>query len=111
MTLTDNLQLIENHLKKGQIPPSLLASYKAQLSGEYSFYSGLLEDILARKPAVWNSMRPHHKSDKATDREYEATADGINEVGLRLKMKRIEKMMSAISSLLRVAEGEARNQY
>jgi len=89
----------------------MLATYKAQLAGEYSFCSGMLEDVLARKPSVWIAMRPNHNSDKATDREYEATSDGINEVGLRLKMKRIEKMISAFSSLLQVAEGEARNQY
>jgi hypothetical protein len=89
----------------------MLAEYKAQLSAEYSFFSGLLEGVLARKPAIWNEMRKNHNSDKATDREYEATSDGIDEVGLRLKLKRIEKMISAISSLLRVAEGEAKHIY
>ena len=91
--------------------PHLCAEDRAKLSGEYSFWTGILEDILTRKPKVWNEMRAKHKSDKACDKEFEATEDGINESVIRLKLKRIEKMMQALGGLLRVAEGEAKNQF
>jgi hypothetical protein len=91
--------------------PNLSAEDRARLSGEYSFWTGILEDILIRKPKIWNDMRVKHKSDKACDKEFEATDDGINEVVIRLKLKRIEKLISALSTLIRIAEGNARNQY
>jgi len=91
--------------------PHELADKKFELTGEYSFFAGQLEDILVRKPAVWNAKRSDFKSDAACDRWWEATEDGINETGLRIRMKRIEKEISAINSLLRVAEGEAKNEY
>lgn len=109
--MSDTLTRIQEALSTGELPPHTLAQYKVDLAAEYSFVAGQLEQILARKPVIWNTMRAFHKSDKATDREYEATSDGIDEVGLRWRIKRIEKLMGAISSLLRVAEGEAKNNY
>lgn len=107
------MQEIENNLKSGiyKNNPHQCAEDRARLSGEYSFYAGQLEEVLSRKPSLWNSMRNNHKSDTACERAYEQTEDGINEIGLRLKLKRIEKMMSGMSSLIKIAEGEAHNQF
>ena len=109
----DNLLETEKLLKTGQLSanPEMCVECKAKLSGEYSFFSGIVEDILTRKPKVWNAMRSNHKSDKACDKEYEATDDGINEVVLKMKLKRITVLISALNSLLRLAEGQANNQF
>ncbi len=110
--MENKIQIIQNELIEGKpIPPRELANKRAILAGEYSFACGLLEEILKMKPALWNEMREKHKSDKATDREWEATEYGINETGLKLKLRRIEKMMNALSSLIRIAEGESKNSY
>lgn len=98
-------------MMEGGLTPRELADFKIVLAGEYSFLSSQLEKILTRKPAIWNEMRKNHQSDKATEREYEATEDGINEMGLRMRLKSVEKLLSALSSSLRVAEGEARNLH
>jgi len=102
---------IQQSLLTGGDSPHTLAEYKLILAGEYSRVAGQLETILARKPAIWNTMREEVKSDKACDRLYEATSDGIDEMVLKLQLKKIDKMSGAIGSLLRVAEGESRNQY
>ena len=109
----DILVKIQDMMRLGQYNsnPSLSAEDRARLSGEYSFWTGILEDLLTRKPKTWNEMRAKHKSDKACDKEFEATDDGINEVVIRLKLKRIEKLISALSTLIRLAEGQARNQF
>jgi hypothetical protein len=91
--------------------PKSLAEKHMKLAGEYAHTSGLLEDILKRKPALWLSLRENATSDKAADRAYEATEDGINETGLRLRLKAIEKQIGAIKSMLSVMEGEARSQF
>ena len=111
--ITDIITKTQDMLRTGQYTsnPHLAAEDKAKLSGEYSFWTGILEDILTKKPATWNGMRGNHKSDKACDKEWEATEDGINETVVRLKLKRLEKMIQALGGLLRIAEGEAKNVF
>jgi hypothetical protein len=72
---------------------------------------GQLEQIFQRKPSIWSEMRKNFESDKACDRAWEATKDGLDESGLKLRAKSIEKMMSALKSLLRLAEEESRNLH
>lgn len=102
---------IQAEMERGQLTPGELAEFRVQLAGLYAHASGLIEVILMRKPAIWNEMRKGHKSDKSADREYEATQDGLDEVRLRLVMKRIEKMISSCKTAIDVATGEARNQF
>lgn len=108
-----NIERITNGLKEGIYTnnPAQSAADLAILGGEYSWIMGQLEEILQRKPAVWNKIRPNFKSDTACEKAWESTMDGLNEQGLRLRAKGIEKMMSALKSLLRLAEGEAHNQF
>lgn len=88
-----------------------MAELKAELSSQYSYKTGLLEDILLKKPEIWLRIREDHKSDKATDRYWEGTQMGLREMKIKLDLKRIEKMISALSSRLRVAEREANTQW
>lgn len=70
-----------------------------------------LEQIWTVKPAQWQELRKVEKSDKAADRAWEATPLGIEEMKLRLQVKRIEKEISAAASALRLLEAEGRNQF
>jgi len=106
-----SLAQIEKELATVQQPPATLADFKVYLAALYSFKAGQLEDILTRKPKVWLSLREGVNSDKAADRQWDASDDGIAEMKLRLDLKRIEKINSALTSRIRIAEGEARNQY
>lgn len=109
----DNVSRIQKDLVNGLYAnnPVQASEDRAILAGEYAWIMGQLEQILTRKPSVWNKMRPDFKSDTATERAWEQTEDGLNEQGLRLRAKGIEKMMQALGSLIRVAEGEAKNQF
>lgn len=91
--------------------PHEAAEARALLSGEFAWICGQLETILQRKPAIWNEIRKNTKSDTACERAWEQTSDGLNEQGLRLRMKAVEKMMQGLGSLLRVAEGESHNLH
>jgi hypothetical protein len=46
-----------------------------------------------------------------TDKLWDATEPGIEEMRLRMKCKRIEKQMSAIKTMIEIYQGEARNNY
>ena len=107
----DNVKRIAEKLQKGLYPqnPHESAEDCAVLAGEFAWVCSQLEEIIARKPQIWNQMRIDLKSDTACERKWEATEDGINEVGLRLRMKSIEKMMSALRTLVRLATTQAIN--
>lgn len=70
-----------------------------------------LEAIWERKPSVWQEIRKTEKSDKAADRAWEASPDGIQEMKLKSQVKRLEKEISAAASGLNLLNTEARNQF
>ena len=107
------IQQVENSLRDGTLlnNPHLCADKRAQLSGEYSYLVGQLEEIKSIKPLVWLEMRKEHKSDSATDKAYEATEEGLKEVRLRGQIKRAEKLISGLGSLIKIATDEAHNQF
>ncbi len=111
--MKDIIEQIQEEMRGGQITsnPAVCADYRARLSGEYSFYAGQLEDILIHKPAMWNVKRKDFKSDAACEKWWQSTQDGINEIGLEMKLKRINTLMSGLNGLIRLAEGQAKNNY
>ena len=102
---------VQEGLRDGSLisNPHMCATYRSQLSGEYSYLVGQLEEIKSRKPLVWLELRKEHKSDSATDKAYEVTEDGIAETKLKGTLKRCDKLLSGLSSLIRLAENEAKN--
>lgn len=78
---------------------------------EYSRYSGEYANHVKLQALYFNTFRPDHKSDNATQKAFEATADGVKMTILRLKLKALEKEMSAIRTHLRLLENQARNLY
>ena len=109
----DIISTVENALRNGELEndPHGAAEYRARLSGEYSFYAGQLADVLKEKPSLWNARRKDFKSDTACDRWFESTELGINETGLQLTLKRLEKLMQGLNALIKLHENEARNQF
>jgi len=110
--MKDNIVTIQEQLRDGTLSarnPHGCAEAKALLSGEYSFWAGMLEEIVVYKATEWPRLRLNHKSDKQCDIEWSGTPQGKNEAGIEIKLKRIQNMQSALSSLLRMAEMEMKN--
>lgn len=105
------IQQIQADIGVKSIPPPMLKDYKAELAHHYSTLTDKLEDILIHKPEVWSELRSKQKSDAATDRAWEGTDVGKQEIQVRLRLKKVEKLISAVNSLIRVAEQEAQNLY
>ena len=97
-----------NHLN-----PHEMAEAVVRMSNEYGEMSEKLADILGKKALKWAEFRSHPdcKSDKAADKQWDATPDGLTEMGLHLMLKACEKKMSALKAMLRVLETEAHNQF
>lgn len=104
---------VQEALRGGSLAnnPHQCAMYRSMLAGEYSYLVGMTEQIKARKPAIWLEMRKNNKSDASTEKEYGATTDGVAEKMIEANIKRCEKLMSGLGSLIRLAENEALNQY
>ena len=109
--MTQTIEQIENIISEGIQSPHVAADLRVELSAKYSRESGRLELILKDRPMKWMAIREKVKSDKAADRAWEATEQGTDEMIIRLRLKRIEKLISALSSILKVFEGQSKNQY
>jgi len=104
--------IIEKIKEQGVIPPGDLAEYRLWLAAEYGYLSEKLSQILKEKPERWLEIRQRSdtSSDKIADRLWETTDSGKEETTLKISLKTIEKLSSAISSRLKMYETEARLQ-
>lgn len=91
--------------------PNEIADERVRLAGEYARDTEKLIELLTQKAVLWIQLRTNSKSDKATDRAWDALPLGLEEMKLRLRMKASEKQMSALKTKLDVLEVEARNTY
>lgn len=91
--------------------PGEAVNDRGVLAGEYSFICGILEDIAQRKPDVWNKIRKEVKSDASAEKTWQTTEDGKNETVLEIRRKRVEKMMSALSTLFELHKGQGNNIF
>lgn len=104
-----SLEHIETAIAEEGIAPGTLADYRLYLSAIFSLRGGEMQRIESKKPGVWLDIRAEKNSDKAADREWDATPDGQRQIELKWILKRIEKLSSAIGTKLRIMEVEARN--
>jgi len=91
--------------------PSELAQHCLELSELYA-KAGELSVKLQRSYALfYETHRSEVKSDSALERKFELTEDGLALMEIRMKMKTLQSKISAIKTLLRVAENENKNQW
>lgn len=91
--------------------PSQLAELRLKLSDDYSKAGELKVRMMRARAEYYQDHRDDVKSDAALERLWETTNSGLELMELNMKMKTIERKMSAIKTLLDVRNMEARNQY
>ena len=91
--------------------PHKLAEQMMKLSHEYSTYSGELAKLTKVEGEYYKQERPNHKSDTSVARAFQTTQEGIQMTIVKLKLKSIEKQMSATKVFIEVATNEARGLY
>ncbi len=109
MEIIEDIKRIEQRLNLAT--PHELASMKLELSSIYARMSEMLMNILKKKPLMWNELRRGLKSDTSAERAWEATEEGLQQMELAQWLKVSEKMTSAINSMLRIYEAEAKNEH
>lgn len=91
--------------------PHQMAEDLMDLSEQYSRYSGEYAEHIKLQADYFNTFRENFKSDNATQKAFDATPAGVKLVILKLKLKALEKQMSANRTFLRLAENEAHGVY
>lgn len=104
------LEAIEKEMAAGNTTPGRLAELRVIIAGKYSYATNQYEEVLLKKPKIWNDMRPNYKSDTACERAWEATEMGQQEMHWKFQIRKCEKMLSAAKSLIDVKTAEAYNQ-
>jgi hypothetical protein len=93
------------------VSPGALSEILMHLSADYAHKTSEFTEVLAKKATAWPRLREERESDKQADKAWDATIEGRLEMSLRLELKSLEKLMSAIKAHLRTKEVEARNQF
>lgn len=94
-----------------QKTPHQIAEERLGMAEEYSRYSGLFADLIKKRAEHYKVERSNHKSDTATERAWERTKDGVQMTIIKLKLKAMDKQMSASNTMLRLMENEAKALY
>lgn len=110
MTPAERLEFITKEMPLHASDGHWLAEARLELSSLYSYFSWQLEQILFAKPKVWLTIRENTKSDTAAEKQWDNTENGQKETIYRYRLKRIEKMMSSMRTMIDVLSTEARNQ-
>jgi hypothetical protein len=93
------------------LTPHQISDKRLEMAEEYSRFSGEMAKLLIKQAEWFNKNRASYKSDTATQRAYDVTEDGVTLTVLKLKLKSIEKTMSAYNTHLRLLENESKNLY
>lgn len=91
--------------------PHQLADGLMELSEQYSKYSGELAKLTKAEGEYYKVTRPQVKSDTAVNRQFMTTEEGIQMTIVKLKLKSLEKQMSATKVFIEVAGNEAKGLY
>ena len=91
--------------------PHQIAEDRVTMAEEYSRYSGQFADFIRKQAKFFVENRGNHKSDTSCQRSFELTEDGVQMTIVKLKLKALEKQMSASNTMLRLLENEAKNLY
>ena len=89
--------------------PHQLAEERIGMAEEYSRYSELFAEMIKYRAEFYRKHRPNFKSDTAVEREWETTEQGVQMTIIKLKLRVIEKQMSASNTMLRLLENEAKS--
>ena len=111
--MTEIIDTIQNELREGTLvnDPHGCAEKVAILSGELSFYFGMIAEIEKKRPDEWLEMRNSgkYKSDAATDRAYRLTECGRELDWYQSRIKRLLALLRGLKTLIRVSELEIQN--
>ena len=101
-------QIIEK-MTTGQMTPSEASQYRLQISADIYKFSEQETDLILKSVAYFVEERPNHKSDTATQRAWNATKDGMQELKIHSLVRTLGTINTALKDLVYVKTLEAKN--
>ena len=102
------IEEIQKEMELGQLIPPRMAELRTILSGKYARARDVWDDLETSRFVFINS-KDDDMSEAARDREWNGTEEGKEWRHWKSQMRKIDRMLNALSSQIRVAEGEMRN--
>jgi len=105
---------LEKRLKQYQEAfdkPSELSAVHYQLAYDFAFYSEQYQNLIPALVTSKRNLMEKLGTVSKADREFAATEEGIQEQQLKIYLKAVEKLLSAVKRRLETLNEEARNQY
>ena len=106
MTLED----IQKEMEFGKLLPPRMAELRSILSGKYTRSRDIWDDLESQR-FIFINAKEEEMSEAARDREWNGTNEGKEWRKWKSQMRKIDRMLNALSSQIRVAEGEAHNLW
>lgn len=94
-----------------EITPSNLSDKKMKMAIEYEKLGNRLIEVKTQKAYKIMEFISSGDTGSKAESKWDSTPEGIEEMTLKIKMKGIEKLISAISTKLEVMNSESRNYY
>lgn len=106
------LESIAEIMQRGEvIAPADVSRYRQYLAGEFFFLSEQIIAVEKQYPKEWEKIRKTVSSDRRADMLFEQSDIGVDYATLKLRMKSVEKMLSALKSILEVYIKEGQNVF
>lgn len=95
-----NEETIMKRMMEGNIQPEEAVTFRVYLAGCFSYYSLEYQEKALLKAQKWAEVRSKYNSDTSAERGWEKTPDGQIMANLKSRLKSIEKMMSALKTVI-----------
>lgn len=90
----------QRQMVKGIQSPAQMANIRSEMAGTYGWGTGQMPRLEKHRTQYFNKHREAHKSDKACETAWLSTPEGELYTDIKYMLKGLEKMISALKSLI-----------
>jgi hypothetical protein len=98
-------------LKDAQFQPGKLSEMHFLLANEYASKSQELENLIEPSTELLRSLMIENKTVAKAQQLFELSNLGVREKKIKIQLKSLEKLLSAVKRRLETLSEESRNQY
>ena len=91
--------------------PEMLSNLHLELAAHFGEVSWEYEKMIPKIMVVRRVLLDEHKTAAKTDKEYEISEQGQFEKKTKIRLKSLEKLLSAVKMRIEVLNQEAQNNY
>lgn len=106
-----DFSLIAGQLERGDLTPREVSEARSQVAASLSRMRWVMGTLAARRAKAVSQWRSEYRSMAETERAWEATEAGQQEVQLHHQIKGLEQLAGALETNWFLLQGERKNSY